>query len=122
MLGYSQFQFALLSEHRGVEEVLFDLWQKDVKTKWEQVKAEREYGRSNLSSFEMLPMLSNKWVPSQFAPDNFFRVTNQALMKQTLKAILEMANFGWQYRKDYMQIWFPLSYTILQHHARCSAS
>lgn len=76
MLDYSQFQFALLSEHRGVEEVLFELWQKDVKTKWEQVKAEREYGRNDLSGLKILSMLSNNWVPSQFAPDVSFRVTN----------------------------------------------
>lgn len=76
MLGYSQFQFALLSGHRSVEEMFFDLWQKDVKTKWEQVKAERQYGKSNLGGFKILSMLSNNWVPSQFAPDISFRVTN----------------------------------------------
>lgn len=59
MLDYLQFQFVLLSEHRGAEEVLFDLQQKGVKTKGEQVKAEREYGRSDLGGFKILSVLSN---------------------------------------------------------------
>lgn len=32
MTGYLQFQFVLLSKHRGVEKVLFNLWWKDMET------------------------------------------------------------------------------------------
>lgn len=41
------------------EEMLFDLRQKDVKTKSEQVKAEGEYSRSDLGGFQIRSMLSN---------------------------------------------------------------
>lgn len=32
MTGYLQFQFVLLSEYRGVEKALFNLWWKDMET------------------------------------------------------------------------------------------
>lgn len=59
----------------GVEEVLFNLWWKDVKAKWEKVKAEGGNGRSDLNSFKTLYMLSNNWMSSCFDSGISARVT-----------------------------------------------
>lgn len=100
MLGYSQFQFVVLSEHRGVKRCSLICGRRTRKTKWEGVEAEREYDRSDLSDFKILSTLSNNWVPSQFSPATSFRVTDEASLKQTPKVILERVHFGWQYGKS----------------------